>query len=802
MLARFLYHLKVAVWALRGSRSFTFAATGTLAIALSVFVAAISIFDSYLMRPLPYPREEEIVLVKQLTRVEGKEDDVYQTARGLQHWYQRQTALREFSLVTTGSDLVTNLPDSPRQNLAFVTPNLFPLLDVPLVQGRPFAEDEGLDAQSRVALISERAWKDLYQGAASAVGSQIVVGKKPYTIVGIVGAEFKEPYLFNRGSTDIWLPFDAGGHYNAAWDSTFAGMHALGRVDPGQRDAVVQEFTQLINDIRGEWSTAWPQLEAITPRLVSLRDVELGDTQRFSLIGVLGAAALLAIAVINVATLFMARAVQQAKSLRIRVMVGATRRQLLVTQTMEAMVVVVLALAISLACTPVLLSGFVKLAASSLPLTQGVALTWRVWLYAAALAGLLSGVFVLIVNASFNVQSLKVTGHGTGKGTAASFSKTWSRALIGLELYLIVTILALSGSALTGAARPLLRDMNWAPTGAMHLFVFSSNETLGTGEKSLLYQRIEDRLRENDAVEQIALGTPPVAERRVAFDVKKTTGESLGFVRAHHAGQGYFDFFGIPLLEGREFSEAALRGEARELIITEELAGKVAPEGDAVGTALMMDGKPHEVVGVAANINEPRYHGVDQNSRLWRPQLTTYFPMNVRVREGSALDRGAITRMLAEVDGSLMVWEHFDLKALIQQMLRSSVIVLYVAIVLACFGIILSAVGVWGITGYLLGLQMRELAVYRAAGMGTARFFQWLMRVFGPALAGALLLSVATCSVIASLIPPAYESYLQLSLLGSLLAGCLGLAVAGVALLTRGSQFMRMSVARALTGGM
>ena len=800
MLNQFRYHLKVATWSLLRSRSFAVASIGTLTIALSVFVAAMSIYNSYVMRPLSYPKEAEVLVVKQATRVEGKEADEYQTVRGLQHWYREQTALNQFTLVATSSDLITNLDGAPRLQVSFVTPQYFAVLGVPLVLGRTMNANEDLDQQSRVALIGERAWVELYRRDPAVLGKEITVGKKSHTIIGVVASSFKEPHLFDGGRAEVWLPFDAGDHYNAPWDSTYASVHALGRVGAGGVEAAEREFANKIADIRSEWSSEWPQLESVVPRMTPLREAELGDSRRFSLIMLLGAATLLGIAVINVATLFMARAVQQAESLRVRVIVGATRRQLLVTQGVEAALVVVVAIALSFTFSPLLLAGFRALAASSVPLTQGIALTWHVWLYAAALASLLVAIFVMVVNASFNVSSIGGKRHGSGKGATATYSKSWARALLGLELYLIVTVLALSGSALVASARPLLRSMHWSPDNVVHLFAFTSNETAGPGEKALLYQKIEQRLASMRQIDQIALGAPLISEKRVAFSVSTEDGESLGFVRANAAGANYFKLFGIDIVEGREFSAAALRGDAKELIVTQDMAKMFAPGGGALGRTLVVNDQMYEVVGIAENVNEPRHFGEDGSARLWRPQAPTFYPMNIKLRVGATLDRDAAAQLLKEIDPSLMIWEYFDLEEELAKSLRPSRIVLYVASALAVFGMVLSVIGIWGITGYLLGLQTRELAVYRALGMDSARFRGWLLRVFGPAIGAALMLVGLSIWLLASSVSPPLDEYLSLSFVGSLAAGMVGLTVIASTLAIRGGRFMGMSISRALTG--
>ena len=780
------------------------AVVATLAIGIGANTAIFSLFNWILFRPLPgVTRPEELVTIK------------YQTAKrdgGFFVAYRDYADIRDnvkATLVGVAAagprkmDLSTG-GDTERVDAEVVTANYFSLLGAQPPHGRDFLPDEDQPGKGASVIISHRLWRRAFAGYDGALGRTLRLNGRPFTIVGIAPAGFQGRSTVT--AADIWLTISghatlepAGAKVAELLTSRRSTMFgdAFGRLREGatiqqaqaEADAVVANIPEFATafSFPGKRSGITPVLYPGVGHEKDTRDV-LATVFRL-MMGAVGLLLLLACA--NAANLLLARGTARRREIAVCQAIGASRFRVIRQQLAEGLVLSVAAGAVGLALAVWLTWMFDGMRiVSLLPAITGVSVDWRVCAFA-LIATLVTGVIFAaapaVASSRVDLQSALKDGVTSSRGGRRLLRGT----LVTLQITVSVLLLIAAGLFIR-----TLQNIRGLDLGVEAASIVSAGIQPGRfgldDERAARYiQELLDGVRSAPGISNAAFAwTTPFSANRSNPVYTRPEEPNTPYTATNSAvSPGFFATMGIPLLAGRDFTDAEARDpDASVLIISETLARKAFPGGTAVGSRLsprFPKGKTLEIVGVVGDV---RGRAITKDPDPW-----SYTPAvkptwgTIQVR--SSLPESQVVATIREVARRIdpVVSPH-DVegvgasvdRALSEQRLfaRTSGIFALVAAILATIGIYGMMSGAvaerrkeFGIrlalgarAGSVLGLVMRSAAMLSGVGLllglGGAMVLRRALesRLFGvspldPLTIAAAAGAIALLTVTASLVP-------------------------------------------------
>ncbi len=743
---------KIAWNSLKKSPMFIVSTVVTMASTLGVVLLVSSILSAYFFKPLGYKNEDNIFVIKQLTKTERSETDQYQTVKGMLHWYHNQKTLTDYGLIYKETDMVSGLPGEPRVSISYVTPEYMRVFNPEIIFGRGLTGTEAIGHQARVVLISEASWRADFNQSERVLDEVLTIANQQYQIIGVVGSDYNEPHFLGTPST-LWIPFDNGSHINAKWGSTYNRLFSVGVLPDGVKtEAVVTELDNLIGQIDGEWQGEWPELLGIKSVISSLREAEISDKGDLTLMLFACSVGLLIIATINVSGLFFSRLLHKQKLLAIQSSLGARRSHLFQTLLAESSLISVMSLLFGLVLYFILKSVVVDFFTGYLPAMENVSLDWLVMSVALFVTLAVSFVFAGSAYRLVNYDRLRQYLQSGGKGTALQVSKGPVRLLVLFQVTVASVLLFVSSLILAKALNIKLLDVGADVSRSYQVFAFTTQRDMDSETRYQLTRRLKTTLENMDSVKSVAIGISPINQDRYANSISDIDGKDIGFFRSTKIGEQYFSVQNIRILQGRPFSELAYRGSADELIVTENLAKTLSPDGNVVGSVYIgLNDKPHEIVAVTENIYDPAYMDIDDGKRAFWPLQPSYFPFLVKMKNDEPLDRLAVYQTLKETDDTLKIWEFFSLEQLYDRSVFDKVLTIFFTAGICLFILMLTSVGIYGILNYSITIRKHEFGVKMAIGARRQHVFNEVIKETCVVVGSGIAVSIMAALVVLNL---------------------------------------------------
>ena len=704
---------------LRKSPRFTIAAVLTVVLGVGANATIFSVLNPLLFKPLPYPEPERIVNV---FRTSPQSDRwPHSMANYLDH-RARNTVFEHLAAINW-EDASFADPGQPAERLFALrtTGNFFALFGVAPLMGRAYSDADDQTGAEPVVVLSYGLWQRRFDGDPAIVGRSMRLDGANATVVGVMPRDFDYPLFW--GNIDLWRPFAASAQLRQDRGNNF--LREFGRlkagVTPDQADAAMKAIDK---QILAE-NTTLDRRGGIRLQGLSIANPVMRRMSAFAF----GLTFLvLLIACVNLANLQLARTAARAREFAIRGAIGGGKGRLLRQSLTDSIVLSVvggtIAIPLSFWCTRLIASRqFADLPGVRVVLEPA---TLAFAFACAVLTGLIFGAVPAWLASRADVND--VLKQNPQSMTAGPGPHRFRQGLIVAEIAFALIILAGAVSLVRGLQRITAVDPGWRVDGvlAARLNLVGPNYTDPVARR-VFFQTLRDRVAEIPGIANAAVASTSVPtgtfSTSTAFAVEGRTDPVLGY--NERVTPEYFATLQIPLRRGRLFTSDDRFGKTPVMVINEAMARALWPGQDPIGKRIGFRGpNPNwrEVVGVVGDITFPSFgasSSVDTEFQTYQPlaQTGTQF-VNILLRTDREADAVAseLRRVVAAIDRDLPVYGLVTARAAEQRQTANLRLLANVLGGFAGLGLLLAAIGIFGVVSYSTAQRAGELGMRMALG--------------------------------------------------------------------------------------
>jgi predicted permease len=743
---------RYAFRALRRTPAFTTVATLTLALGIGATTAMFTLVDGILLRPLPYPDAERLVRVIQSYPEKGL-DTWGLSQQNVAMYHDRATDFAAFAGYRAGE--VTLLAgDRPEHlNILLVTADFFRVIGVAPIMGRPFTAEEDTPGRNTALILSYGTWQNRFGANPSIVGTAVEVDGKPYHIVGVMPRGF----AFPRPDVAAWVPMGLDplrrfGYLNSG----------LGRLRPGvtperaerQTTAIMWDWARQDRGVDGAPGDPSATMKTIVR---PLHEVVTSRSARPLTVLLAAVTLILLIATANVAMLLSGRASARQREINLRTALGATAGRVVRQLLTESVALALLGAVAGVSLAVVAVRVFTHSTLATLPRVDEVRLDGRVLAFTLAVS-VASGLAFGLLPALHAVRG-RLTGDliaGQREG-ARGPSRRINNTLVVAQLSLSVVLLIATGLVLKSFQRLTQLDLGFRPEGVTSIALALPSRINDAATMRAFVNTTLERVRAVPGVQSASLAWALPMEDGGNYDgylidgrpVPPGGNEEQTFQFA--VSPEHFQTVGIPLLIGRDFSSTDDSTSTNVGIVDVTLASRFGGGAAALGKRIRTTGDTawYTIVGVVGAVRE------EDATMPPRPHLYVSLPqvggnrLSLAVRvNGSAAVIANVRRAIAEVEPSIPLDEVRSLSSVIDETFATRRLTKILLSGFAFAGLLLAAVGVYGVMSLNVAHRAREFGIRLAVGAEPLALVR-LVLVEGAMLAGlGVVLGIAGAVVV------------------------------------------------------
>ena len=766
------HDLKYAFRTLSRTPSFSIIAIAVMALCIGAATSLFTIVRSVLLRPLPFRDPGRLVMVYEHHRGAAANAAGFAynpvAPADFYDWRSKTHGFEDMAIIRYASYNLTSeqgeLPEVVRA--AAGSWNLFQLLGVQPALGRAFIESEDRPGSAAV-MLTWSVFQRRFSGDAKIVGRQIHLDGKPVTVVGVLPSWFSYPDI----GIQLWVPFKADATPELLQHHDWHQSQVVARLRP---DVSLASAMAQVGAIQYQLHVQYlrdPVNEDVAPR--SLNEDLAGNVKKPLNLMLCAVGCMLLIGCLNVSNLLVARGAARQKEVAIRSALGAQRATLIREQLTESVLLCAVG-GLGGILLSVLATQFLAHAWKDLPTAQTTHIDGTVIAFACVLmfaAALVAGLLPALSTTGKTMLTALQTSTRTG---ASSVSRTMLRkSLLTVEIAITVVLLVAAGLLLKSFLRLRSADVGCVTDNMLTLSYNLPESKYDTPEKLNAFNKaLLEQVRTIPGVRSVALGsTLPAAGYwgDFAFTVKEhppvNAGADLPEALVRWADPGYFSALGIPLVNGRYFTNDERDARLYKVIVSRQLVRQFFPGEDPIGKHLHVpahfhpgapDDVDYEIVGV---VGDTLYQvGKEQKPTMYFPMLEGVADAMLAVHTASDPLQFAVTvqKQIAALDPGLPVSDVRTLNQVIDESLVNASLSATLVLVFAVLSLLLASVGLYGVLSYLTTQRTSELGIRMALGAQRDQLLQ-LMLVDGlrPALFGlglGLAMSFAATRIFQSML--------------------------------------------------
>lgn len=689
----------------------------TVALGIGANTAIFSLVAGVLLRPLPYPDADRLVAVwpETVTSVRATE------------WLAEETpTIAGVSGLSVGDFALTGDAGTEAERVygARVSPGHFDVLEARPLLGRTFRAEESNPDRSAVVVLDHALWRARYGGDPDIVGRTIRIDYRPYTVVGVMPADFRPLEARFR----LWVPQPVEPGATVETDGTWWVTTRIGRLAPGAtRETAERDLRAAAVALAGRIPTEVDARRAALATAPRLQEALVGSVDRtlWILLGAVGLVLLVACA--NVANLLLSRVPSLRRDMALRTALGASRGRVMSQLLAESLVLALLGGALGVALARGALDVLRAMAPAGLPRLDGVAIDIPVLLFAIAASlstALLFGLIPAIRATGTDVASVIGGGRGAARGSGGG---RLAAGLIAAQVAIAVVLVVGAGLMVRTVRNLTSVDPGFRPEGVLTMQVSIPPSAEGGGPDLVLYRRMWTELAALPGVEAVGgihvlpLGSGNNRYPFWAEGNEPAAGAMAPVANIRVATPGYLDVMRIPLEEGRWFTDADRLGTTPVIVLNRSLADRLWPGESAVGREIRLlaeDGIAWRVVGVVSDVTQMAL-ARDPSGEMYLPHEQWTWPsMYVTLLAAGPAEAMAPAAMdrIRRLDPDITVSRVSGMERIVAASIASD---RFLAGIMGAFGIlalVLGAVGVYGVVASGVARRVPEFAVRMALG--------------------------------------------------------------------------------------
>jgi putative ABC transport system permease protein len=717
---------------LRRHPGYTAVAVLSLALGIGANTAVFSLLDAFVLRPLPYPDPDRLVLIFEGGLTRGRFSWGAVSAPVMRDWRERSRAFTAMGAFVPRSVNIADAEGALRLPAAEIEPDVFRALGVAPLLGSGFRSDHAAKGSDRVVMLSHRLWQDRFGGSGEVVGQTLRVDAVDHVVVGVMPADFEFP---PRAGAALWVPLAFSPHDFE--DRGLNRLSVIARVKPdlslGAARQDLANVSRALDAIYHSGRVAW---------LRPLHGETVGRTALVLIVlaGTVGLVLLLACA--NVAHMVLARANARRHEFAVRLALGASRLRIMRLLLAEGVLLAAGGGLVGLAACRWVLDALLSLPDNPLALGVTVSIRWSVLGYCAVVS-VVTALGVSLVPA-LRLSRQRLQADLSEAGPSSRLRARHGSTLITVEVALAIMLVIGAGSLVRSLRALTDLDLGFRPANVLTMRLsLPPDRYPDVGRIHAFYDRVLERLSAVPGVQVVGLNNllpVQMTYTNMTFTVEGLPNDRPGhepFAEHRTVNPDFFRAMGITIVSGRSFTPADNRFGAAAVIVSQKAASLYWPNTDPLGKRLAYGTRPKPdrwltIVGVAADIASG---GVGQPPQaiLYAPYRDFDFPIRsislvVRTDKAPTTSAAAIRTAVRELEPDVALYWVSPMEEVIA---RSTTSTRFLALLLTVFGglaVLLAVVGVYGVMAYIVVHLQREIGVRMAMGASRGEVLWFVLR--------------------------------------------------------------------------